>query len=379
MWPALLGGLTLALPGLLPPLWLEWGPDAATARAANEIYVYERLPHHLNPWRFPLEQLVPFFVLCLLFLVLGRVAPRDGPARRLRGFVVASLVLVVIGMALSLLDFWDRPTAAGLLRFYWFRLADVAVPIGVVLLGAAWIAALNRVRPALGRCLAAAAVVLAGSHLADCAVMRLFASPPYADRFWDLAAWASAGRWVAHPGREPIPTRQPRADRLSDYDAWREVCQWAAENLPADATVLTPRMSQTFKWYAGRSEAGTWKEVPQNARGIVEWYDRMNEFYGTGRSEPSLRWYNALEQLGAPRLAALAAKEHFQYVLTTVSSTLLSGPLEPIHWNPTYVIYRVRPVSGAVHGDCPDFRGEARENGTVPLGHSGAPHPERNP
>ena len=87
MWPALLGGLTLALPGLLPPLWLEWGTDAATARAANEIYVYERLPHHLNPWRFPLEQLVPFFVLCLLLLVWGRgPAGRAGTAAaRLRG------------------------------------------------------------------------------------------------------------------------------------------------------------------------------------------------------------------------------------------------------------------------------------------------------
>ena len=202
--------------------------------------------------------------------------------------------------------------------------------------------------------------------------MRLFASPPYADRFWDLAAWASAGRWVAHPGREPIPTRQPRADRLSDYDAWREVCQWAAENLPADATVLTPRMSQTFKWYARRSEAGTWKEVPQNARGIVQWYGRMNEFYGTGRSEPSLRWYNALEQLGARSSAALAAKEHFQYVLTTVSSTLLSGPLEPIHWNPTYVIYRVVLFLGPFTGTVPIFAAKPAKMGCPPRPFRGA-------
>ena len=379
MWPGLLGGLVLALPGLIPPLWLDWGTKTATVRAANEIYVYERLPHHLNPWRFPLEQLAPFYVLCLLFLIVGYLAQRDGPARRLRGFVVASLAMVVMGTALNLLGFWDRATAGGLLRFYWFRLADVAVPIGLMLLGAAWITSLGQVRPALGRCLLAAAIVLAGFHVADCAVMRLFSAPPYTDRFWGLSAWASAGRWVAHPGRTPLAPRQPRADRLSDYAAWREVCAWAAEHLPADATVLTPRMSQTFKWYAQRGEAGTWKELPQDAGGIVEWYGRMGQFYGTGNPLPWLRWHNALEELGAQRLADLAAKEHFQYVLTTVSAPLLADPLESVHRNATYVIYRVRPV--AAHGDCPDFRGEVRETGTVPFGRPAneAPHQERTP
>ena len=50
---------------------------------------------------------------------------------------MAGLAIALAGMALSLLDFWDRPTAAGLLRFYWFRLADVALPIGLALLAGA--------------------------------------------------------------------------------------------------------------------------------------------------------------------------------------------------------------------------------------------------
>ena len=56
---------------------------------------------------------------------------------------MAGLAIALAGMALSLLDFWDRPTAAGLLRFYWFRLADVALPIGLALLAARWIIALG--------------------------------------------------------------------------------------------------------------------------------------------------------------------------------------------------------------------------------------------
>ncbi len=339
MWPGLLGGLALSLPGLIPPLLLNLGIDANKVRAANEIYVYDRLSHHLNPWKFPLQQLVPFLTLCLLWLVLGCVATGRPPARRLRGFVVASLAVVLVGMALSLVGFWDRATAAGLLRFYWFRLADVAVPIGLALLGASWIVARRQVRPVLGRCLLAGAVVLAGLHVVDCAVLRLFSLPPHAERFWDLDAWASAGRWIAHPGKTPLPVRQPRADRLPDYAAWREACDWASEHLPADATFLTPRMSQTFKWYAHRGEAGTWKELPQDAQGIVEWWDRMKEFYDTGSAIPAERWCESLDQMGPKRLRDVAATEHIDYVLTTVSQPLL--PLPVVYKNQTYVIYQM--------------------------------------
>ncbi|MGO8689032.1 MAG: DUF6798 domain-containing protein [Thermoguttaceae bacterium] len=369
MWPALLGGLVLALPGLVPPLLLNWGTDAGTVHKANEIYVYERLPHHLNPWKFPPEQLAPFAVLCVLWLVVGRVAPRDPPVRRLRGFVVAGLAIALAGMALSLLDFWDRPTAAGLLRFYWFRLADVALPIGLALLAARWIIALgataglpssasstvgqaNRgTRPfasagPLRRVLLAAAVLLAGLHVTDCIVLRLFSLPPHAERFWDLDAWAAAGRWLAHPGRTPLPLRQPRADRLPDYAAWREVCDWVAQpgHVPREAVFLTPRMSQTFKWYAQRSEAGTWKELPQDAQGIVQWYGRMNDFYGTGSPLPSERWYDSLAEMGPEQLRGLAAKEHIDYVLTTVSDPLL--PLPIMHKNSSYVIYQISKGKG---------------------------------
>ena len=42
-----MGGLLLALPGLVPSLMLDWGVDRETAPQAHEIYVFERLPHHL--------------------------------------------------------------------------------------------------------------------------------------------------------------------------------------------------------------------------------------------------------------------------------------------------------------------------------------------
>jgi len=341
MWSGLRGGLLLSLPGLIPALLLNWGTPAAVVREANEIYVYGRLPHHLNPWRFPLDQLVPFVILCCLFLLLGRVAATERPVRRLRAVVVASLAIALLGLLLSLLGFWDRQVAAGLLRFYWFRLADVMVPLGVSLLGMCVIVGLRQRHPRLGRCALAASILLAGLHISDCIVLRLFSRPPHAERYCDLDAWASACRWIAHPGRAAMFPRHPRADRLPDYAAWREACQWASqpENTAPDATFLTPRMSQTFKWYAHRGEAGTWKELPQDARGIVAWWQRMEAFYGTGKALPQEPWYNSLEELGPQRLRQLAAAYHFQYVLTTISDGPL--PLPVVYRNRTYIIYRI--------------------------------------
>jgi hypothetical protein len=268
----------------------------------------------------------------------------------LRAFVVASLAIALAGMALSLVGFWDETTAAGLLRFYWFRLADVALPIGIALLGAGWIVAWRQVRPALGRCLMAAAVAIAGLHLADCAVLRLFSLPPYGDRFWDLDAWTLAGRWLAHPVRTPLPPRQPRADRLGEYAAWREACAWVAApgHVSPGAIFLTPRMSQTFKWYAQRSEAGSWKEVPQDASGIVAWWQRMNDFHGSGSVIPAEHWCDSLDQLSPKRfreLQGVAAKEHIDYMLTTVSAPLL--PLPKVYQNKAYVIYQLLPAPSA--------------------------------
>ena len=54
-------------------------------------------------------------------------------------------------------------------------------------------------------------------------------------------------------------------------------------NIPiADALFLTPRMSQTFRWYASRGEVVNWKDIPQDAKGIVEWWRRLGEIWGVG-------------------------------------------------------------------------------------------------
>jgi hypothetical protein len=191
------------------------------------------------------------------------------------------------------------------------------------------------------------AVLVAGFHVADCLVMRLFASPSVAEQVPSPAVWGDVRKWLAGPDRRPLFPRQPRADRLKDYEAyeaWREACEWVATSgeIPATARFLTPRMSQTFKWYAHRGEVGTWKEVPQDAEGLVKWWDIMQDIHGTGEEWPLERWYESLADLGPQRLRELGAKYNADYAIMNVTDPRL--PLPFVYKNESYIIYDLAPV-----------------------------------
>ncbi len=71
MWPSLLGGLLFALPGLLPAILLNAHADAATIRQANQIYVFERLPHHLDIFHIYPQFIIRFVLLTSLYFALS--------------------------------------------------------------------------------------------------------------------------------------------------------------------------------------------------------------------------------------------------------------------------------------------------------------------
>ena len=53
--------------------------------------------------------------------------------------VNTAMLLVGIGYLLVLLGHWNMDLAASLLRFYWFRMSDVFIPLGVSLVGLSWL------------------------------------------------------------------------------------------------------------------------------------------------------------------------------------------------------------------------------------------------
>jgi hypothetical protein len=359
MAAAIAGGLLLAALGLIPAIALDWHADRAEVGQAHEIYVFLRFPHHLDPFRFPAQKVVLFLLLAAEWLLLAVVwlllagrrrgettssgAKPQAASGAFTWFVHATLLVAVAGLGLRVLGEFDRGLAAGLLRFYWFRLADVAVPLGVTFLGVALVAQGDRLSASRFRhgCLAAM-ILLAVLHVADCVVLRLFAAPPFDERVPDLHAWGSALAWLGGRGEGPIFPRQPRADRMPGFPAWKEACTWIAESgrIPAGARFLTPRMSQTFKWYAHRAEVATWKEAPQDAAELVRWWDRIEDLYATGREPPEPQYHASLAELGAERLRQLAGRYDAQYVITEATEPPVGLPI--VFQNRAYVVYRLQ-------------------------------------
>jgi hypothetical protein len=311
MWPGLAGGLLLSLPGLVPIIVSTWGVDAEVVRQADLIYVYHRLYHHLSPLQIPLLLATRFVLLCLMWLLVAELTPREKPLCFLRAFLLATLAIALCGLGIGLLEYsgcLDRGFSAKLLRFYWFRLADIAIPMGAALMGAS-------------------------------AAMAALQNRPAAGKRWLVILIALAGLHVGFMSVEHLTTEVARADRMPHYTAWRDICNWVAKSpdIPPGSLFLTPRMAETFKWYAGRGEVATWKEFPQDPVGIVDWWQRLRRFHGS--LDPNHPWFESLTEVPLERLLKWAEYYKVDYILTEADPPL---PLPEVYKNEAYVIYGLR-------------------------------------
>ncbi len=306
--------------GVIPALRLSSGMDPQLVRQADVIYVYERLSHHLVPSEFPLVQVYLFLGLTLWYFVVDWLVPGGGPRRRLRWFTVGSLAIAAEGMGINMLGPSHKELAAGLLKFYWFRLSDVAVPLAAALLAADVLTKLPSLL--VGRWGTSARRRLAGRW-----VGRLTLAA--------VVAWAGFG--AANLARPRVPPAD--IQDVAQYWAWRRACQWIADpaHTPPDARFLTPFNAQTFKWYSGRSEVVNWKEIPQDARSIVRWWNTLHVIHDTGLDDDNLRWFASLGDMGPARLRRLGQQFGADYVLTERNPDL---PLTVVRQNKMYVAYQ---------------------------------------
>jgi hypothetical protein len=246
------------------------------------------------------------------------------------------VVIALAGAAISLLRLYDVALAAGWMRFYWYRLVDVAAPLAVALLGVRWFLE-RKMRVAL-----AAVIAVAAFHAVDCLVLKLFSDPPFAERQVDGGAWRLACLWAIGQGEGPLFPRQPRADKLRNYGEWVDVCHWVSDpaHTPPNARFLIPRTAYTFKWYAARGEVVNWKDTPQDAVNLVAWGQRIEDIYATGNPPPQEKYYMSLADAGAPKLRRLAETYKADYLVTQVSVPML--PLEAVYQNKAFVVYKMR-------------------------------------
>ena len=320
-------GLLLAAAGVVPALGLSAGADAAMRAAAAKIHVVERLSHHLLIRTFA-DGMVARHLLAILlwWCVRGRrpaASPPEQAARtRVDRLILASLVISLAGVAISLLEPFAANAAYSLLRFYWFRLADVLVPFGLataaaaVLMNDSALGVLLPARPAVTRAVVAVLLCL------DLA---------YESRHWPL------------PGRTGL---MARSDTKVDAPAWRNICEWVADNTPADACFLTPRGAASFTWWTGRREVVGWKNSPQDARSLVEWRKRFVDCFSRDGSFANMERSTAA--LGAERLRRVAEQYDATHVIIPLDTPSLDRasvdtlPFERLHANRGYAVYRLK-------------------------------------
>lgn len=267
-----------AFPGLLPALqlfeaddtprpeapWTE--PTDDVAFVADYLQVRYRLKHHLDPTEFPRTVWWAYGGLVVAWFVVRRWLPSRRGEREFSWFVVGTLLIALGGLVVAACTHpIGDPVSDGsvlglkLLKFYWFRLPDVVVPMAFAIAATGWLTV---------------------------------ASPP-------VRSWTAGALAVAFGATLCLPNADGPVTALTDEEQrnWYAVCAWIREHTPEDARFRTPNSAIAFKWHAARPEFVSLKDCPQDAAGIVEWNERLmyvaawaEEHYADGRySEAEIR------------------------------------------------------------------------------------------
>lgn len=405
MLPGLIVGGLLSLPGLIPVLFLDRGASPEQLDTAHQIYVFERLPHHLLPQSFRTSMLCRFFVMTTVWILFCRVgkntSPSENPAsfRILNGFIFGTLFLCLIGLIVGFGLQNDRSLTAAILRFYWFRMSDFAVPLGVSLGSAAMLfrhgASFRKlltsdsrpIFPVFLGCFAAGfaafmfanyfvydygiinwgekfrldlyepgiprgiAVIICGAGLwllflrmrkKDGPVMRRFATVGITLFYATISICGPFAHMLEYGTIRTEPA-ESRIDPPGGTNDWKEICRWIENSdIPKDAKFLTPKDFATFKWYAKRPTVGTWKDVPQDAVSLIEWYDTMKVFYLTLDEAGNPSWKEPVQAVLKAR-----SKNEIKYLCETYEVEYLVSHRFPrldypiAHENEWFVIYRI--------------------------------------
>lgn len=362
----------ISLLGILPALLGIRGDDPSAVAA--QVHVFFRLDHHLRPTTFSESRNWAACVSAALFLVVVAVwfAVKHFALSRQRPQAVADeeelrLSLRGSGRLLAIAAFsalfacigWSidhyiadsnaathQPVlAASLLRFYWLRWADIAVPL-------AWSAGLwqgvgfgfDRKTESSGDVDDENKVLLARARKVGVALLAPTVLGLSAFRTYQGAddTVPPADKLVVETfgERREVEWKDGRSNRHVD---WLAACEWIRKNTPTDSLWLTPKYQQSFKWHAERAEVVCWKDVPQDVPSVIEWYRRVKIL--TPRVTPSglVRGWTDEE--------ILELKEEFGFEYVLIDRTYYAKHEQPPRFelvypvkvvNRSFAVFRIR-------------------------------------
>lgn len=244
-WPAIVTFVICSLPGLIPAVRMLYQPDASLALRADIIQVAIRLDHHLDPYMFPRKAYAYYALLIAAWLFLRRLLPPTARLQRLDVFVGMSIAVAVAG---GLAAAGPRPITQlpwlawrlKLLKLYPFRIADLAIPFALA------------------------------ATLAQVASLRLSSASVHRRTVFACGFAAVFTLALLLPGVDRNPSRM-LANRRAD---WIAALRWIDASAPTRSLLWAADEDWAVKWFAQRPEFVNFKDCPQDAAGLVDWYER---------------------------------------------------------------------------------------------------------
>ncbi len=141
------------------------------------------------------------------------------------------------------------------------------------------------------------------------------------------------------------------ADR--PVDDVERLASWCREHTPPEARFIGPPGPKTFRLWSRRSLAFNRAASPYHAAGLADWFSRFQDHVALHAApEVFVRKYlrarheleSRYDELGAEELAGLARRQGADHVFALAEAGCSGpGPLELLHREGRYAVYRVVP------------------------------------
>jgi len=245
---------------------------------ASYLYVFLRLPHHVNPLSWHpilwLEPLAYWILFAVSVAWIGRshpAQPQSAPANPaqtkpvhpqstyhtafdLAWFVGVAWIPFLLGVAIAPLDQQGQ-----ILQYHPFRLGDTMLPLitGFLFAYASQQGCTGPWKVRWRQLKIAALGLLCFLYL-GISTHRLLALQAF-----------------------PITTHRSDLAWYEINSEWKGFCDWVRLHVPPSATVITPPVElASFTWLAERATIAKYRFVPPTAVDMLEWYDRISNLSG---------------------------------------------------------------------------------------------------